>query len=109
MCIMNCFIIFVLGHSPLLPDVIDNNCLCWNYDKVLEIFKRHQSVCAYLCGHVHVFSTNTDSNNIHHVTFPGVVESITAEQSFCTLNFFVDHIEVINGDTTLTSLFYSRR
>ena len=74
-----------LGHIPVYEDASDAHCLVWNCDKILEILHGHPSVVAYFSGHNHNGGRAVDDAGIHHITFPGVVETKAGKNAFAVI------------------------
>ena len=64
----------------------DAHCLAWNYESILKVLQSHSSVVAYFCGHDHAGGHAVDSAGIHHLTFPGVVETKAYEEAFAVVS-----------------------
>jgi hypothetical protein len=68
----------VFCHMPTLAASCRPVHLLWDHDKVLQILQSSPSVAAYLNGHDHK-GGYAESNHIHYVTFPALVEHESGE------------------------------
>lgn len=67
--------VIVFCHIPLLPGTGPKATLVWNYDEVLQVIYRHKVVVAVIAGHTHLGCYKKDTQGIHHLVLPGVVET----------------------------------
>ncbi len=72
--------VIVLAHFPVLPKAALN---LWNDVEVVDLLNQHKSVKAYFNGHHHP-GNYALSNDIHYVTFQGMVRS-TEETAFAVV------------------------
>ncbi|XP_013788443.1 manganese-dependent ADP-ribose/CDP-alcohol diphosphatase-like isoform X2 [Limulus polyphemus] len=87
--------VILFGHVALCPGSVDDSCLLWNYQEVMDVFHRHSSVVLYLCGHAHKSGYAVDSHGVHYLVLAGIIETSPLEQAFMTLSVYEDKIEVI--------------
>jgi len=81
--------VIVLCHFPLYPDGSAQT--LWNVAEIRNLIESYPNVKAYLNGHVHV-SQYFHKNNLHYVTFKGMVEK--DENAFTIVSVFKDHLEI---------------
>ena len=83
--------VVIMGHQPLLVDACVNKdyiTICWNYDEVLAVMHKHSNVLAYFAGHDHQVGRAIDEANIHHITFPGVIETPPGLNDYGTISVY---------------------
>ena len=86
--------IMIAGHLPIFPDACDPVCLEWRYEELLLCLQRHKSVKAYFAGHNHDGGYAVDSVGIHHITFPGVIETEPGVDCFGIVKVFDTHLNI---------------
>ncbi|XP_013393714.1 manganese-dependent ADP-ribose/CDP-alcohol diphosphatase [Lingula anatina] len=86
--------VIVCGHNPIFVESSDPQCLCWNYEEILDILHSHNNVVMYMCGHDHDGGYAIDKHGIHHVTFPGIIETPPELNAYVTIDVFTDRIEM---------------
>jgi hypothetical protein len=79
-------------HFPVLAEASTPAHLLWNHEAVLRILEASPSVAAWFNGHDHN-GGYAERNGIHHVTFPGMVESGDLN-SYTVVQIFPDRIEL---------------
>lgn len=73
----------------------EHMCLAWDSKKVLELlWKFNHTVIAYFAGHDHKGGYFRDKNNIHHITFPAILETPPNSNSYATVKVFEDKVSV---------------
>jgi predicted phosphodiesterase len=83
--------VILICHFPVLPENVHN---LLNYKEILPLIENYKNIVAWFNGHNH--AGNYDSlNNIHFVTFRGMVET-EYDNSFASVDVF-DNRLVING------------
>lgn len=84
--------VIVFCHLPALAESSTPQHVAWNCDEFRAILDDSRTVQAYLNGHDHN-GGYAEQNGIHYVTFPGMVESGTAN-SFTLVDVFDDRLEL---------------
>ena len=84
--------VIVFCHFPLLAKASTPAHLLWNYDEVLQVLESHPAVVAWFNGHDHA-GGYAEQNGIHHVTFPGMVES-GSRNSYTVVRVYEDRLEL---------------
>jgi manganese-dependent ADP-ribose/CDP-alcohol diphosphatase len=85
----------ICGHVPLHPQASDARCLAWNYKEVMDLISTYEkSVIAYFCGHDHDGGYFRDRNNIHHITFPGIIEIKPNSNAFAIVKVYDNKVSV---------------
>jgi manganese-dependent ADP-ribose/CDP-alcohol diphosphatase len=85
----------VCGHVPLHPQASDPRCLAWNYKEVMDLFTVYEKqVIAYFCGHDHDGGYFRDRNNIHHLTFPGIIEINPNSNAYAIVKVYDNKVSV---------------
>ena len=79
-------------HFPVLAEASTTAHLLWNHDALREILEASPAVAGWFNGHDHNGGYAV-RNGIHHVTFPGMVES-GAATSYTIVRVFPDRIEL---------------
>jgi manganese-dependent ADP-ribose/CDP-alcohol diphosphatase len=79
--------VFLICHFPILPDNIHN---LLNYKQVLEVIGKYMNIIAWFNGHNHA-GNYANLNNIHFVTFKGMVETETSN-SFAIVEVYNNKI-----------------
>jgi hypothetical protein len=98
----------VFCHFPVCPDATTPQHLLWNHEEILGILESSQAVAAYMNGHDHAGGYAL-YHGIHHVTFPGMVES-GVRNSFTLVDVFDDRLELRgNGTAPSRTLAFERR
>ena len=62
--------------------------------QVLDTIGQYRCVAAFLSGHTHVYSYSEDTNGIHHIVFPGIIEATPGTNAFATMDIYADHCDV---------------
>ena len=89
---------FLSGHTPLFVESSTANCVCWNYDEVLDVIHSFpQCTAAYLCGHDHDGGQAIDAHGVLHITVQGVIETPPGGRAFATVHVHCDKIVVDGG------------
>jgi manganese-dependent ADP-ribose/CDP-alcohol diphosphatase len=87
--------VIICGHVPLHAKASDIRCLAWNYKEMLDlIWNYEKNVIAYFCGHDHSGGYFRDKHNIHHITFPGIIETHPNTNSYATCKVFDDRVSL---------------
>lgn len=76
-------------HFPVYPEDVHN---LLNYADVLPILQKHNNAIAWFAGHNHAGSYCI-SNNVHFVTFRGMVET-PSSSSYAVVDVFSDRLEI---------------
>jgi manganese-dependent ADP-ribose/CDP-alcohol diphosphatase len=85
----------ICGHVPLHPQASDARCLAWNYKEVMDLISAYEkNIIAYFCGHDHDGGYFLDRNNIHHITFPGIIEIQPSSNAFAIVKVFDKKVSV---------------
>jgi 3',5'-cyclic AMP phosphodiesterase CpdA len=82
----------VFCHFPILQEASTPAHLLWNAGEILRIVEEYPGVRAWFNGHDHR-GGYAQRNGIHHVTFPGMVES-GARNSYTVVEVFGDRLEL---------------
>jgi len=90
----------VFCHFPVLREASTPQHLLWNSDEILPILEQSGVVAAWMNGHDHN-GGYAERHGIHHVTFPGMVESAVAN-SYTLVDVFDDRLE-LHGTGTAPS------
>jgi manganese-dependent ADP-ribose/CDP-alcohol diphosphatase len=87
----------IVGHVPVHPKGASSPmCLAWNYREILELFGTFEkTIVAYFCGHDHDGGYFRDKHNIHHITFPAVLETPPNSNAYATVKVYKDHVSVV--------------
>jgi predicted phosphodiesterase len=97
----------VFCHFPVLMQASTPAHLLWNHAEVLEILESHPAVAAWFNGHDHA-GGYAERHGIHHVTFPGMVES-AAKNSYSVVHVYADRLEVEGSGTAPSRVLSLRR
>lgn len=88
----------VLTHVPIHPEATVPGGLLWNYDEVLQAFRRAGDgrVALVLAGHYHEGAYTLDrSSGTHHVTLPSPLHADEGEpRAHCNVEVFEDRVEI---------------
>lgn len=84
--------VIVFCHFPVLSAASTPAHLLWNHAEVREILESHPGVVAWFNGHDHS-GGYAERNGIHHVTFPGMVES-GPRNSYSVVRVYEDRLEL---------------
>jgi manganese-dependent ADP-ribose/CDP-alcohol diphosphatase len=90
----------VFCHFPVLREASTPQHLLWNSDEILAILEESGVVAAWMNGHDHN-GGYAERHGIHHVTFPGMVESAVAN-SYTLVDVFDNRLE-LHGTGTAPS------
>ncbi|CAF0915892.1 unnamed protein product [Didymodactylos carnosus] len=82
--------VIITGHIPIHPSACEHLCLLWNYKEVLDTLWQYDCVIAVICGHGHDGGYFRDRKNIHHLTFPAIVETDPNTNAFATAHVYPD-------------------
>ena len=94
-CKVNRINTIVCGHVPLHAKASDIRCLAWNYREMLDLIGEYERcVIAYFCGHDHSGGYFRDKHNIHHITFPGIIETHPNTNAYATVKVYADKVSV---------------
>jgi len=80
--------------------------LLWNHADVLGILESHPAVAAWFAGHDHAGGYAL-RNGIHHVTFPGMVES-GDRNSYTAVTAYKDRLELKGSGTAPSRILQLR-
>ncbi|XP_040032884.2 manganese-dependent ADP-ribose/CDP-alcohol diphosphatase [Gasterosteus aculeatus] len=87
----------IVSHLPVHPWSTADICLAWNFDELLAIIRCHGSVVCFMAGHDHDGGYYQDEGTgVHHVTFPGVIETPPDSDAFGTVSVYKDQM-VLKG------------
>jgi hypothetical protein len=84
--------VIVFSHFPILAQASTPAHLLWNHEEVLTLVEKHPCVVGWFNGHDHA-GGYAERNGIHHVTFPGMVES-GEKNSYSVVRVFDDRVEI---------------
>ena len=84
--------VILFSHFPILREASTPAHLLWNHDEVLTLIERYLVVAGWFNGHDHSGGYAV-RNGIHHVTFPGMVES-GDRNSYSLVDVYQDRIEI---------------
>jgi manganese-dependent ADP-ribose/CDP-alcohol diphosphatase len=84
--------VIVFCHFPVLAQASTAQHLLWNHEAVLKVIEGSPAVAAWFNGHDHNGGYAL-RNGIHHVTFPGMVESGDIN-SYTVVRLLDDRIEL---------------
>ena len=87
----------VFCHFPLLAEAATPQHLLWNCEEILRILQESPAVVAYMNGHAHDGGYAL-RDGIHHVTFPGMVES-GERNSYTLVDVYDDRLELRGSGT----------
>lgn len=92
-CQQNGLNVIISGHLPLHQQASDPRCLAWNFRQVLDLIWKYQAnVIAYFCGHDHDGGYFRDKFNIHHITFPAIVETPPNSNAYAFVKVFENRV-----------------
>ncbi len=86
--------VIVCCHLPTLAAASNPGLLLWNHPQVLRIIENSKCVRAYFAGHDHP-GGYAFQRGIHHVTFPGMVES--PANAYAILKVYKNRIEILGA------------
>ncbi|XP_012935439.1 manganese-dependent ADP-ribose/CDP-alcohol diphosphatase [Aplysia californica] len=88
--------VIVLTHVSLQNEVKDDSSLCllWNYEEVLQVIHQYPCVIAVLAGHDHDGHYCVDDHGVHHITFPGVIETRPGSDCYATARMWKDKLTI---------------
>ena len=95
LCKENNLTAIVCGHVPLHPQASDLRCLAWNNKEILDlIWTYEKNVIAYFSGHDHDGGYFRDKYNIHHITFPAIIETKPNSNAFAIIKVFDNKVSI---------------
>lgn len=84
--------IILFCHFPILRAASTPAHLLWNHEDLLRLIEGQPAVASWFNGHDHA-GGYAERNGIHHVTFPGMVES-GERNSYTVVKVFADRLEL---------------
>ena len=84
--------IILFCHFPILRGASTPAHLLWNHEELLRLIEGQPAVAGWFNGHDHA-GGYAERNGIHHVTFPGMVES-GERNSYTVVKVFADRLEL---------------
>jgi len=64
----------------------------------VQVLHRHSCVLAFFAGHTHESAYGRDDAGLHHVVFPGVIETLPQYRSaHATVLLYGDRVVVVAG------------
>mmetsp|Transcript_43690 Transcript_43690/g.68405 ORF Transcript_43690/g.68405 Transcript_43690/m.68405 type:complete len:183 (+) Transcript_43690:155-703(+) len=94
--------VIVLSHIALAPGACAESCLVWNYQEVLEICQKSESVVLVLAGHDHEGGYVCDEAGVHHVTIASPLEVVADQLAFGVIDVHQNRL-VIRGTGKVVS------
>ena len=89
--------VIILSHVPLETRASRLKSTIWNSSEIVRMINCFDCVVACLAGHFHEGGYYHDEKNqVHYLTFQGVIERDPATNAFAVLELYNDHIKV-NG------------
>jgi calcineurin-like phosphoesterase family protein len=89
--------VVLLCHFPVLEAASTPAHLLWNHEEILRILDQYRVVVAWFNGHAHR-GGYARRNGVHHITFPGMVES-GQTNSWTMVRVFADRLELLGAGT----------
>jgi len=87
--------VIVCGHVPIHPQAVDLRCLMWDQKEILELLGLFEkTVIAYFSGHDHRGGYFRDKHNIHHISFPAIIETTPNSNAYATVKVYDNKVSV---------------
>lgn len=90
--------VVVCCHLPLDPGATSKEALLWNYDEVMAVIHRYNSVKVCLAGHDHKGGHSVDSHGVHHRVLEAALECPPGTDAFGYVDVYDDRLSLIGTD-----------
>lgn len=90
--------VIVCGHVPMNPGVASKVALLWNFDEVMSILHKYDSVKVCLSGHDHKGGYFVDSHGVHHRSLEAALECPPGTFSFGYIDVYENKLSLVGTD-----------
>ncbi|KAL1201236.1 Manganese-dependent ADP-ribose/CDP-alcohol diphosphatase [Cardamine amara subsp. amara] len=90
--------VIVCGHVPMNPGVASKAALLWNFDEVMSIIHKYDSVNVCLSGHDHKGGYFVDSHGVHHRSLEAALECPPGTYSFGYIDVYENKLSLVGTD-----------
>ncbi|XP_055897755.1 manganese-dependent ADP-ribose/CDP-alcohol diphosphatase-like [Biomphalaria glabrata] len=84
--------IIIITHVPVVCD--DDQYLAWNFSEIVDVIAQFECVIGVFSGHRHE-GGSSKVGTIHHITFPGIIETPPEVHAFAVLQMTDTDLEII--------------
>jgi len=93
--------VLVAGHNPVHPLAANSlDALPWDFNALRRVLSRFSCVKMYIAGHDHRGGYHLDSQGVHHLTVPGILEAEPDKDRYIVLDLY-KHAVVLRGQADL--------
>ena len=82
------------GPCQLFPGSCSSTTVLWNFEDVLQIFHKYNSIVGYIAGHDHSGGYKQDDAGIHYMTLPSPLETEKGDMCFASVDIYDDKMRI---------------